>query len=488
MLSGTLTKDGNRFKVADEGGGSGERQGDRRRNRNSVEQGRRAGRGRRASPATSAQALGDNRFGHRATVCEGHAVGHVARCGALVCQGHGSAVAQPVQRRAAGLLRDGRQDPKFGLAYAGMAIASSNMGRQQDAEKYVKEAIGLVDGMTERERYRTRGMFYFITNDYQPCVKEYGDLIAKYSADAAARNNRALCLSKLRDMKKAVDEMRQVVKILPNRALYRVNLATYAAYNGDGATAEQESRNAMDQSPWALQSLALAQTLQNQIAAGGADLPRHGQVRAARAVLHRVWPGRPGAVRRPVRRRGSDLHRGRRRRHRRERDGSRRRQAGRAGLHGTAPRTGSRRRSPPPRKRWRPARRGPFASSRRASWSKPVQPQRAKRIAVTLGNDLQPEAQALASIIDGMIALGRRRQSQRRPLPERSEHPARHLDRALRAGPRLPARERVPAGGLGIRSLRHPPRRGAVAVPGRRAHLRLLPVACTTTRARCVKG
>ena len=91
-------------------------------------------------------------------------------------------------------------DPKFGLAYAGMAIASSNMGRQQDAEKYVKQAIALVDGMTERERYRTRGMFYFITNDYQPCVKEYGDLIAKYSADAAARNNRALCLSKLRDM------------------------------------------------------------------------------------------------------------------------------------------------------------------------------------------------------------------------------------------------------------------------------------------------
>ena len=33
-----------------------------------------------------------------------------------------------------------------------MAIASNNMGRQQDAEKYVKQAIELVDGMTERER------------------------------------------------------------------------------------------------------------------------------------------------------------------------------------------------------------------------------------------------------------------------------------------------------------------------------------------------
>ena len=32
-------------------------------------------------------------------------------------------------------------------------------------------------------------------------------------------------------------------------------------------------------------------------------------------------------------------------------------------------------------------------------------PQPAKRIAVALGNDLLPEAQALASILDGMIAL-----------------------------------------------------------------------------------
>ena len=54
--------------------------------------------------------------------------------------------------------------------------------------------------MTERERYRTRGLFYFITSDYQNCVKEYGDLIAKYSADASARNNLALCSTYLRDM------------------------------------------------------------------------------------------------------------------------------------------------------------------------------------------------------------------------------------------------------------------------------------------------
>ena len=96
--------------------------------------------------------------------------------------------------------------------------------------------------MTERERYRTRGIFYSATGDYQACVKEYGDLIARYAADVSARNGLALCSTYLRNMPKAVEEMRQVVKILPNRALYRVNLALYADYAGDFETGESEAR------------------------------------------------------------------------------------------------------------------------------------------------------------------------------------------------------------------------------------------------------
>src|SRR5262249_39589227 len=80
------------------------------------------------------------------------------------------------------------RDNHFGLAHAGMAIASRNMDRQQDAEKYIKEAVGHLDGMTERERYRTRGIFYMITGDDQQCVKEFSDLVARYAADVGARN------------------------------------------------------------------------------------------------------------------------------------------------------------------------------------------------------------------------------------------------------------------------------------------------------------
>jgi tetratricopeptide (TPR) repeat protein len=164
-----------------------------------------------------------------------------------------------------GFSRAVERDPDFGLAYAGMAIASQNLDKPQDAKRYVTEAIRHLDAMTERERYRTRGMYYLLTADYQACVKEYGDLIARYAADAAARNNRALCLTKLRDMPKAVDEMQQVVKILPNRALYKENLALYLAYSGDFAGAEQQARAMQEPGLFGVLPLAFAQLGQGMV-------------------------------------------------------------------------------------------------------------------------------------------------------------------------------------------------------------------------------
>jgi eukaryotic-like serine/threonine-protein kinase len=150
------------------------------------------------------------------------------------------------------------RDPNFGLAYAGMAIASANLGNQQEAERYVTEAVRHVDRMTERERFRTRGLYYYLTADYPSCVKEYTALIARYKADAAARNNLALCLTRLREMPRALEEIRRAVKILPNRALYRVNLALYAAYAGDFQNAEEEAAKAMEMSPLGFVPLGFA--------------------------------------------------------------------------------------------------------------------------------------------------------------------------------------------------------------------------------------
>ena len=72
-------------------------------------------------------------------------------------------------------------DSNFGLAYLGMAAASHNLSRQQDADKYIKLALSHIDHMTERERYRTRAYLYYLDDDNQKCVDEYGTLLVTLS-------------------------------------------------------------------------------------------------------------------------------------------------------------------------------------------------------------------------------------------------------------------------------------------------------------------
>jgi len=148
-------------------------------------------------------------------------------------------------------------DPKFGVGYQLLSAVSRNQGNLQDAEKYINEAMQYLDGMTERERLSTRGLYYRVSGDWPTCVKEYTDLVARFSADPVGHNGRALCMTKLRQMKAAVAEMQQVVKLLPRRAIFRNNLALYANYAGDFETGEKEARAI--QEPGVYVSLAIAQ-------------------------------------------------------------------------------------------------------------------------------------------------------------------------------------------------------------------------------------
>ena len=155
-------------------------------------------------------------------------------------------------------------DPKFGIGYQNLAVASRNLRNLQDAQKYINEALRFLDGMTERERYSTRGMFYRLNSDYPKCVQEYGELITRFSADVMARNQLALCSSNLRDLRRAVDEMTKVVQILPNRTLFRDNLALYSNYAGDFQAAEQHALKVTGPDVYAMLAVAFSKLGQGQ--------------------------------------------------------------------------------------------------------------------------------------------------------------------------------------------------------------------------------
>ncbi|HUQ89532.1 MAG TPA: serine/threonine-protein kinase [Vicinamibacterales bacterium] len=152
-------------------------------------------------------------------------------------------------------------DPNFGIGYQGLAALARNQSRNDEAKKYVTEALRHLDRMTEREVYATRGLYYTLSGDYQQCEKEFGDLVRKYPVDVLAHNNLALCLTYVRNVPKALDEMKRAVELVPKRALFRINLALYANYAGDFATAtgQEAILRELGRPQWALFNRALAQ-------------------------------------------------------------------------------------------------------------------------------------------------------------------------------------------------------------------------------------
>ena len=171
-------------------------------------------------------------------------------------------------------------DPDFGAAFGVMAAAARGLGQRQDSETYIKEAVARLDRVTERERYRIRGLSFLLSGDQQKCVEEYTALISRYAADATAHNNLALCATQLRDMPRAIAEMKEAVAILPKSVRQRSNLAVYASYGGDFATAEREAQELQKLDPMfpkGFTAMAFAYLGQDRFAdAAGAYQKLHG--------------------------------------------------------------------------------------------------------------------------------------------------------------------------------------------------------------------
>src|SRR6266478_793881 len=130
-------------------------------------------------------------------------------------------------------------DPNFARAYSGVTAAAIKLDRHGDAEKYIKLAMEHVDRMTDRERYRVRGLYYGTSGNWQKCAEEYTQLVKAYPGDNIGHNNLAICLSQLRNLPKAIEEARLDNEMHPN-TLAHLNLAMFLAYAGDFQGSERE--------------------------------------------------------------------------------------------------------------------------------------------------------------------------------------------------------------------------------------------------------
>jgi len=139
-------------------------------------------------------------------------------------------------------------DPSFARAYAGMTAMAANLGQLQDAEKDVKLAMEHVDRMTDRERYRVRGLYYATMGNWQKCVEDYTELVTLYPADNVGHANLAYCLSYSRKLTRAVEEARRAVEIQES-AVLRSNVALFSSYAGDFQGGEREAQRLQQLNP-----------------------------------------------------------------------------------------------------------------------------------------------------------------------------------------------------------------------------------------------
>jgi eukaryotic-like serine/threonine-protein kinase len=142
-----------------------------------------------------------------------------------------------------------KEDPNFGRAYSGLAVAFQNAGELKKAAEYQQLALARLDSMNDREKFRTRGIWYLMTKNYQKAIEEFSALVGRFPGDSAGHNNLAYAYYIARDMAKAVEHGLHYVKIYPKNINGQGNLAWYAIGAGDFAMALVQAKKALELNP-----------------------------------------------------------------------------------------------------------------------------------------------------------------------------------------------------------------------------------------------
>ena len=132
-------------------------------------------------------------------------------------------------------------DPQLGRAYAGMGAVSNSLAKTDEAIGYYKQALGLIDRMTDREKYRTRSGYYLLIRDSNKANEQLEGLVRQFPADSTALSNLAVASFLNRDMRRALDLGQKASAIYPNHVLRRNNVALFAMYSGEFELAEKQA-------------------------------------------------------------------------------------------------------------------------------------------------------------------------------------------------------------------------------------------------------
>ena len=160
-------------------------------------------------------------------------------------------------------------DPGLGRAFSGIAVIEYNRGHHEEAQGYFVQAMAHVDRMTDREKYRSRGLMYLFQRDPDKAIEAFSALVKQFPADNAGLANLAIAYEFKGDFAKALEWGRRAIEVSPKNVPQRNNVGFFATYVGDFDLAVREQQKVVELNPAFVNGyvgLALA-----QLAAGKRD-------------------------------------------------------------------------------------------------------------------------------------------------------------------------------------------------------------------------
>jgi tetratricopeptide (TPR) repeat protein len=138
------------------------------------------------------------------------------------------------------------KDPNFGRALSGWALSLFNLGRSDEATALWERALSKMATMTEREKFRTLGLYYMaVTGNYQKAIESYSALVEQYPADGPGHNNLAIAYFFTLEFEKARQHGGQLLEMYPTGARFKSNYALFAMYTGDFESAKEEAEQTL---------------------------------------------------------------------------------------------------------------------------------------------------------------------------------------------------------------------------------------------------
>ena len=134
----------------------------------------------------------------------------------------GDAEAIPFMKRAIEL------DPNFAMAYVGLAIHYSNLGRASLAAENAKKAYDLRDRVSERERYRISAFYFqYVTGEVEKANEAYELWSKSYPQDMVPHVNLGVIYAALGQYDKAIAETEIQMRLEPTIVGYGNLAGTY---------------------------------------------------------------------------------------------------------------------------------------------------------------------------------------------------------------------------------------------------------------------